>query len=78
MNFGFVDGHAKPVRMRHGVTNADTHVVGNQNRYNAIPRSDTLSPASANDLNSYCADPDGADCNAIKNWFLQNTTFDAQ
>jgi prepilin-type N-terminal cleavage/methylation domain-containing protein/prepilin-type processing-associated H-X9-DG protein len=76
MNFGFVDGHAKPMRMRHGVTNADTYVVGNQERNYPISQTDTLSPASANDLNCYCSDPDGAACNAIKDWFLQNTRFD--
>jgi prepilin-type N-terminal cleavage/methylation domain-containing protein/prepilin-type processing-associated H-X9-DG protein len=75
-NFCFVDGHAKRLKMRHGVTNADTYVVGNRVRTHSIPQTDTLSPASAGSLNSYCADPDGADCSAIIAWFLSNTAFD--
>ncbi len=75
-NFGYADGHVKWTAMRHGITNADTYVVGNQNRTHSIPPTDTLSPANADALNSYCSDPDGSDCNAIKNWFLHNTVFD--
>jgi len=75
-NFSYADGHTKWVKMRHGITHADTHVVGNLTRSTQIPESDTLSPSDPNNLNSYCADPDGSDCNAIKTWFLQNTRFD--
>ncbi|MCW3098746.1 MAG: hypothetical protein JWL77_4364 [Chthonomonadaceae bacterium] len=75
-NFGFADGHVKWLAMRHGITNADTHVVGNQVRTHSIPRTDTLSPADSNALNGYCSDPDGQECNAIKTWFIQNTVFD--
>jgi prepilin-type N-terminal cleavage/methylation domain-containing protein/prepilin-type processing-associated H-X9-DG protein len=76
INFGYADGHVKWTAMRHGITNADTYVVGNPNRTHSIPQTDTLSPANADALNSYCSDPDGSDCNAIKNWFLHNTVFD--
>jgi prepilin-type N-terminal cleavage/methylation domain-containing protein/prepilin-type processing-associated H-X9-DG protein len=75
-NFGFADGHVKWQAMRHGITNADTYVVGNRIRTHSIPKTDTLSPANSDALNSYCSDPDGQDCNAIKTWFLQNTVFD--
>lgn len=78
LNFGFVDGHVKNIPMRHGVTNADTALVGNTTRTHTIPQSDTLSPADSNTLKSYCADPDGADCAAITAWFLKNTVFDNQ
>ncbi len=76
LNFGYADGHVRWTAMRHGVTNADTYVVGNMNRTHSIPQTDTLSPANADALNSYCTDPGGPDCSAIKAWFLQNTVFD--
>ncbi len=76
VNFGYTDGHVKWTAMRHGITNADTYVIGNPDRTHTIPQTDTLSPASADALNNYCSDPDGSDCNAIKNWFLHNTVFD--
>jgi prepilin-type N-terminal cleavage/methylation domain-containing protein/prepilin-type processing-associated H-X9-DG protein len=78
LNFSYLDGHAHWVKMRHGVTAADTHVVGNSNRTHSIPQSDTLSPASSDALNSYCSDPSGPDCASITHWFLNNTTFDSQ
>lgn len=76
LNFGFVDGHVKWSPMRHGMTKADTYVVGNASRTHSIPQADTLTPANPDSLNSYCSDPEGADCNAIKSWFLHNTVFD--
>ena len=76
LNFGFTDGHVKRLTMRHGITNADTYIVGNRIRTHSIPKTDTLTPADSGALNSYCSDPDGQDCNAIKTWFLQNTVFD--
>ncbi|HXH61377.1 MAG TPA: hypothetical protein VNI20_08460, partial [Fimbriimonadaceae bacterium] len=75
-NFVYVDGHAKSVPMRHGVTDPDEHIVGNVLRTHFIDRSDTLSPASDEDLKSYCSDVSGEDCTAIVNWFLKHTTFD--
>ena len=62
--------------MRHGITNADTYVVGNRVRTHSISQSDTLSPASPDDINRYCSDPTGSDCSAINAWFLRNTVFD--
>jgi prepilin-type N-terminal cleavage/methylation domain-containing protein/prepilin-type processing-associated H-X9-DG protein len=76
LQFSYADGHVKWLPMRHGITAADTYVVGNQVRTHSIPRTDTLSPASSNALTSYCAAPEGQDCGAIRDWFLHNTVFD--
>jgi prepilin-type N-terminal cleavage/methylation domain-containing protein/prepilin-type processing-associated H-X9-DG protein len=75
-NFAYADGHAKSVAMRHGRTAADTFVVGNSFRLRQIGPAETLSPASTDDLRSYCASPGSAGCAAIVNWFLTNTQFD--
>lgn len=75
-NFSFTDGHVKWVPMRHGVTNADAALVGNTVRTHSIPKTDTLSPADAGALSSYCSDPEGTDCTAITSWFVKNTVFD--
>jgi prepilin-type N-terminal cleavage/methylation domain-containing protein/prepilin-type processing-associated H-X9-DG protein len=77
LQFSFADGHVRWLPMRHGITAADTYVVGNPVRTHSIPRMDTLSPADANALASYCSDPAGQDCRAIQDWFLQNTVFDS-
>jgi prepilin-type N-terminal cleavage/methylation domain-containing protein/prepilin-type processing-associated H-X9-DG protein len=76
LQFSYADGHVKWVAMRHGITAADTYVVGNSQRTHSIPRTDTLSPANAGTLGSYCSDPESQDCRAIQDWFLHNTTFD--
>lgn len=75
-NYVYTDGHARSVPQRHGSTAADGFVVGNETRVIEITPSETLSPASPNDLRSYCFDPDSEDCRAIADWFVQNTVFD--
>lgn len=75
MNYVYADGHAKTIGMRHGYTNGDHYVVGNQNRFNAIGPSDTFSPSSLADLRSYCSSPESAECSQILDWFIANTIF---
>jgi len=75
-NYVYTDGHARSVPQRHGVTQPDTNIVGNDIRIIEILESQTLSPANPTDLRSYCFDPDSDDCRAIVDWFVQNTAFD--
>ena len=78
MMFAYADSHAKSVAMRHGVTQPDTHVVGNAVRTRPIAESDTLSPSNPQGLFSYCSAPDSRECADIVAWFIANTHFDSQ